>query len=224
MIEHSPSHGSLKCDQCSNSWEHQVHVLKPLVRRWVYSTSIPLWSGEKENVVADIVQEAICRTLERLCKAERQEATPVNFPDSLSRTIARNLFIDFIRKDTRMMPLSQMTHSAEDDVFEFELVDSSEEVSERVFQESLFNELAAEIIKFPNKQKIALLIDVANHTNFVTSETMLRQAFLKLGVRLEDYVGLQPPKNSIERSRFTSLLCISYKRVTQLNCVKPYLK
>jgi len=179
--------------------------------------------GAKEDVVSDIVQEAICRTLERLRKAERQEAAPVNYPDCLSKTIAYHLFVDFMRKDTRLIPLSQMTRSSDDEVYEFELADSSEEMSEKVFQESLFNELATEIINFPNKQKFALLVDLANHTNFSTNEAMVRKAFLKVGVRLEDYLGWQP-ENSIDRSRFASLLSISYKRVAHLNCMKAYLK
>ncbi len=223
MTESLPSHVSTKCDIRSNSWENQARVLRCLVRGWVYSTHVPLWLGAKEDVVSDIVQEAICRTLERLRKAERQEAAPVNYPDCLSRTIAYHLFIDFMRKDTRLIPLSQLTRSSDDEVYEFELADSSEEMSERVFQESLFNELATEIVNFPNKQKFALLVDLANHTNFASNEAMLRKAFLKVGIRLEDYLGLQP-ENGIERSRFASLLSISYKRVIQLNCIEPYTK
>ncbi|MGI9057024.1 MAG: RNA polymerase sigma factor [Ktedonobacteraceae bacterium] len=206
----------------SNSWENQARVLRRLVRGWVYSTHIPLWAGEEEEVISDIVQEALCRTLERMRKAERQEATPVNSPDFLSRTIARNLFIDFIRKDKRIVPLSQMTHSSGEETFEFELADNAEDVNEQVFQQSIFNALAPEIANFPKKQKFALLVDIAKHTNFTTNEDMLRKSFLKVGVRLEDYLGWQP-ENTIERSRFASLLSISYKRVAHLNCMKPYM-
>jgi DNA-directed RNA polymerase specialized sigma24 family protein len=207
----------------SNSWENQARVLRRLVRGWVYSTQIPLWSGEEEEVISDIVQEALCRTLERMRKAERQEAIPVNSPDFLSRTIAHNLFIDFIRKDKRMVPLSQMTHSSGEETFEFELADNAEDVNEQVFQESIFDALAPEIANFPKKQKFAMLVDIANHTNFASNEAMLRKSFLKVGVRLEDYLGWQP-ENNIDRSRFASLLSISYKRVAHLNCMKAYLK
>lgn len=224
MTESSSSpHDFRKCDQRSNSWERQEQILRRLVRGWVYPANITRWLGEKEEVVSDIVQETLCKTLECLRKAERHEAAPVDSPDSLSRTIAYNLFIDFIRKDKRITPLSQMTHSSGDEAFEFELADSSEDAQERVFQEALFHELAAEIVNFPKKQKFVLLVDLANRTDFASDEAILRQAFLKVGVRLEDYLGLQP-ESTIDRSRFASLLSISYKRVAHLNSMKPYIK
>lgn len=217
------SHVSTKFDLCSNSWERQYAVLRRLVRKWVYSAHLPLWSGEEEEVISDIVQESLCRTIARMRKAEQQEATPVNSPDFLSRAIARNLFIDIIRKDKRIVPLSQMAHSSGEETFEFELADNAEDVNEHVFHEAIFNELAPEIDNFPNKQKFALLVDLANHTNFATNEAILRKSFLKVGVRLEDYLGWQP-ENSIDRTRFASLLSISYKRVAHLNSMKAYLK
>ncbi len=220
------SHVSTKCALCSNSWERQYTVLRRLVGKWVYSAHLPLWAGEEEDVISDFVQEALCRTLERMRKAERQEATPVNSPDFLSRAIARNLFIDSIRKNNRIIPLSQMTYSSGADTFEFELADYAEDVAEDVteqmFQEAVLNELTPEIANFPKKQKFALLVDIAKHTNFTTNEDMLRKSFLKVGVRLEDYLGWQP-ENTIDRSRFASLLSISYRRVAHLNCMKPYM-
>jgi len=223
MAEFSPTSVSLKFDQGSNSWERQYAVLRRLVGKWVYSAHLPLWAGEEEEVISDIVQESLCRTIARMRKAEQQEATPVSSPDFLSRTIAHNLFIDFIRKDKRIVPLSQMTHSSGEETFEFELADNAEDVNEHVFQESVFNALAPEIVSFPKKQKKALLVDIANHTNFDDDRTGLRQALSKVGVRLEDYLGWQP-ENNIDRTRFASLLSISYRRVAHLNCMKPYMK
>jgi DNA-directed RNA polymerase specialized sigma24 family protein len=205
----------------SNAWEKQVSVLRKLVKGWVYSASIPAWRGEEEEVVNELVQEAICRLLERMRKAERQEAEPVNSPDFLSRVIVRHLFIDRVRKEKRLTPLSQLTYASGDDVFAIELADSSEEVQERVMQEALFNELAAEIAKLPRRQKWALLVDIANRTQYDGNDTLLKQALLKAGIHLESYLKVQMVGK--ERSQFASLLCLSYKKIASLNSMKRYI-
>lgn len=219
MTDYFSSHTSAK-------WEKQASVLRKSVKRLVYSAHIPSWRGEEEAIIADIVQEAICRVLERVRKAERQEALPVNFPEALSSTVAYNLFIDRVRKDKCVTPLSQLLRSSHNDTFEIELADCPEEdIHESMFQESLFNELAPEIADFPKKQRRALLVDLANHTDFNGDETILQKAFLKVGIRLEEYLGLQPePENRIERSRFASLLSISYKRIARSNRLDPYIR
>ncbi len=205
----------------SNSWEKQADVLRKLVKGWVYSASIPAWRGEEEEVINDLAQEAICRLLERMRKAERQEAKPVNSPNFLSLVIVRHLFIDRVRKEKRLTPLSQLTYASGDEVFAIELADSSEEVQERVMQESLFNDLAAEIAKLPRRQKWALLVDIANRTQHDGNDTLLKQALLKAGIRLENY--LIPPLEGKERSQFASLLCLGYKRISNFNIMKHYV-
>lgn len=219
----SPLNSSEKCNRESNSWEKQHVVLQRLVGTWVYGAHLLAWLGEEEEVIADITQEALCRTLERIRKADRQEAPPVNSLIALSKTIARNLFIDLVRKEKRLIPLSQLMHTFGDECFAFELADNAEDVVEGVFREALFNDVAPEIAELPKKQQWVLLVDLARHTNFIENESMLRRALSNKGVRLEDYMGWQA-ESSIERSRFSSLLSIAYKRIARSNCVKAYLK
>jgi DNA-directed RNA polymerase specialized sigma24 family protein len=206
---------------CSNSWEKQYFVLQKLVKRWVYSSHVLSWNGQREDVVADIVQETVYRALERIDKAERQEASPIKSVDALCRTIARNLFIDFIRKDNRIVHLTQLDRTVGEDVIEFELADVAEDIDEEVFKESVFNKLAPEVMNFPKKQRRALLVDIANHVHFDKRMSPLQKAFFKVGVRLEDYWGWQP-ENTIDRTRFASLLSLSYKRLANLESMKKF--
>ena len=216
------SSGSSQENTQANDWEKQIGILRKLVKGLVYSAGIPCWRGEEEEVINELVQEAICRLLERMHKAERQEAEPVNSLDFLSKAIVRNLFIDRVRKEKRLTPLSQLTYSADDGTSEIDLVDSSssEDVNEQVFQETLFNELAVEIAKLPRRQKWALLTDIANRTRYDGGETVLRQALLKAGIPLESYLRVH--MEGKERSQFASLLCLSYKRIASLNSMKQY--
>ena len=199
------------------SWEALYNLLWYLVKMWVHAAHISLWQGQEEDIVADIVNEAIARVYERLQKAERGEAEPVNSIQALSKVVARNCFIDLIRKDRRLVRLTQVSPFPDS---EQQWADISEKVHEAVFQESLFNRLVPEIIKLPRKQKFALLIDLANHTDFSMS-TPLQQAFLAIGIQLQDY--RQPlPDDPIERSRHASLLSIARKRVATLPCLQQY--
>jgi len=200
------------------SWEALYQLLWCVVQVWVYSAHLSAWQGQVEEIIAEIVHETIARVYERLQKAERGDADPVNSIEAMSRTVARHYFIDLLRKDRRLVHFTQISHSP---VIEQDWVDLLEKVHDAVFYESLFDSLAPEIIKLPKKQKQAFLVDLANHTDFSMSMP-LQRAFLKVGVRLQDYQ--QPvPDDPIERSRHSSLLSIARKRIANLPCVKQYI-
>ena len=81
--------------------------------------------------------------------------------------------------------------------------------------------LAREIVKFPCKQRKALLVDLANRMSFETKPTVLQKAFLNVGIQLEEY--RQPlPESVKERSRDAALLHYAYKRIAQLGDVLQY--
>lgn len=210
---------SITFKQDSNfSWEALYKLLWHLVKVWVYSARISSWRGQEEEIIEDIVHETIARVYERVQKAERGEANPVNSIENLSKAVARNYLIDLIRKDHRLVRLTQDSHLPG---IEHNWIDVSEKVHEAVFRESLFKKLAPEIIKFPKKQKQALLAGLANDIDFSMSSP-LQRAFLALGIKLQDY--RQPlPDNPAERNRYASLLSIARKRMANLPCVKEYM-
>jgi hypothetical protein len=49
--------------------------------------------------------------------------------------------------------------------------------------------------------------------------TALQQAFLDVGIRLQDYQGLLP-NDPVAKSRHASLLSLAYKRLAQVICLR----
>jgi hypothetical protein len=202
-------------------WNNLYCLLRCPVTGWVYTAHLPAWYRQEDDIIDEIVQEAVKRTFERLCKAEKHEATPVGSITAFAKTTAHNYFIDLVRKDGRYMLLSQLTYPSGEEKVEPELPDIADAVDEEVFCQSLFDQLAPEILNFPKKQKQVLLTDLANHIRFSFSATPLQRALLKSGIHLEDYQKSRP-ENRVERSRFTALLSLAYKRVSLLESMKAY--
>jgi hypothetical protein len=200
--------------------------LYPLLRQpvtgWVYAAHLPAWHGQENDIIDEIIQEAVSRTFVRTYKAEKQEAAPVHSITAFAKTTAHHYFIDLLRRDGHYMLLSQLTSPSGEEMFEPELPDIAHEVHEKVFCQSLFDRLAPEILSFPGKQKKVLLTDLANHTQFSFFTTPLQEAFLKFDVHLEDYQR-DKPDDALERSRFASLLSLSYRRVSTLESMKAYI-
>ena len=192
------------------------------VKYWVYSAHIVSWKGQEEDIITEVAAEAITRLCERLRKVEQGEAEPVNSLEFLGKTIARNYFIDLVRRDKRLIRLTQLTSTVGESVVKMKWVDLSEKVEDAVFQEELFNQVAPEIMRFPKKQRAALLVDFARRIEFQSRPSPLRRAFLKAGVELSEYQR-QRSDNATERGRQSSLLSLAYKRVAKLPSIQPYL-
>ncbi len=203
------------------SWSDLYTSLRALARYLVYSFNISSWRGQEEDLTEDIVQETIRRIIERVLKAECGEAGPIHSPKHMMMTIAQNYCKDLRRSDRRLL------HMPHDYALEI-LVDVDEQpntldaATESVYQEKLFVLLAHEIANFPDKQRKALLIDLANRMCFDTRPTPLQSALLEVGIQLRQYQ--QPlPANPKERSRHISLLSYAYRRLAHLPCIQEYI-
>src|SRR5205085_4692613 len=168
-------------------WKNLYPSLVSFARSLVYSFGVPSWKGQEEDIIADIVQETMRRLLELWQKAERGEANPIRSLNQLMRVIAQNYCKDLRRHDRRMLRIPDQNdaypmYASTDD--QLQLLES---VTEHVYQESLFKLLAHEIANFPDKQRRAILIDLANRTCFDTQLTPLQSAFLKEGIQLQQY-------------------------------------
>jgi hypothetical protein len=102
------------------------------------------------------------------------------------------------------------------------MADPTEKVHDELYQESLFDQLAPEIIKFPKKQLLALLVDLARHSHFDGPLTPMQRALLRYGVCLQDYQRSRPD-SKVERSRHASLVSLAYRRVSKLSSMKSYV-
>ena len=214
MISHlNASKVPPRCDLYSDTtWQKLYLLLRPLVKRWVYSSHIPSWKGQEDDIVEDIVQEAITRLFQYSQRAERGEVVPIETIEHMIKVVALNYCRDLKRRERRLLRSTTDEWLYGEHVDSTNTVDSAEIAIDKAFQEWLFERLSQEIVNFPKKQRNALLIDLAYRMHFAVRPTSLQQAFLRRGIRLQDFRALAP-KNPLERSRHAASLSLAYKRV-----------
>jgi hypothetical protein len=198
------------------TWEKLYPVLKSLARYFVYSSNMPSWKGQENDIIEDIVQESGRRLIEHSQKAERGEALPIQSPQHMLFAVVRNYCEDLRRHDHRLVRAYSVDAAIQVTV---NLVESS---TENVYQEALFKLVAREVVAFPLKQRRAILIDLANRMYFDTQPTSLQKAFLEVGIDLRHYKALLP-YSAQERSRHVSLVTYAYKRVASLRQIQKYI-
>jgi DNA-directed RNA polymerase specialized sigma24 family protein len=223
MTAHINSTEPPQCDLRSDTtWNKLSLLLRPLIKRWVYRSHVPSWRGQELDVVEDILQESLFRIFKYAKKAECGEVAPIELLERISIVIAHNCCKDMRRKDQRLTRFL-----SEEQMFGRRLVmstksDASEIAFNNLFREWLYIKLSQDIIRFPEKQRRALFVDLANLMHFDEEPTPLQQAFLNQKIRLQDFQ--QPlPANSVERSRHASLVSLAYRRVSKLSSMKPYV-
>ncbi len=215
----SPKGCNLSSDE---SLSKLYHVTRPRVKRIVHWYGITSWRGQEYDIIEDHLQEAIIRTWEFSQQAARGEVPSLRSPEAMCMTISRRYSVDRMRQSRRFIRLEQNNYAPEVQIVRYHRSDPLEEVIDQAYEESLLLMLPAKIIEFPSKQRRALLIDLANRMDFDGDPSPLQQAFLNVGIRLQDYQ--QPlPEDLVELSRHRSLVSIAYKRVANLPCVKQYI-
>lgn len=203
------------------TWQDLYAALRPLAKSIVYAFRVPDWRGQESDIAEDIVQETIRKLMERALKAERHEALPIYALRPMVRVIAYNYGKDMRRRDQRLSRIPEGEDAVEQPSIADDMVSTEEQATENAYREALFTELALEIANFPAKQRQALLIDLAHHMSFERQPTPLQRAFLKAGIRLQEYQHRLPVTND-ERNKYTSLLAHAYKRISTLACAKEY--
>ncbi len=204
------------------TWQDLYAALRPLAKSIVYAFRVPAWCGQESDIAEDIVQETVRKLMERALKAERHEALPIYALKPMVRVIAYNYGKDMRRRDQRLSRLPEGEDAVEQQPYiQDDMVSTEDRATENVYREALFTELALEIANFPAKQRQALLIDLAHHMSFERQPTPLQRAFLKAGIRLQEYQHRLPVTND-ERNKYTSLLAHAYKRISTLACAQEY--
>ncbi len=207
------------------SWQTLYPLLYSLVRRQVYALRVPVWYGQENDIVDDIVQEAMRRILERIYRAEQGQEVPVQSIEHMIVAIAGNYCRDLRRRDKRLVHQEHNDSSLGELMLEGvraeNTIDLAEEATEQVYQEELFTRLAEAVAQFPNKQREALLMDLANRMAFEEQPTALQRAFLHVGIQLRDYQK-SVSENAKLRAQQIALLHHAYKRVAQVARVQCY--
>ncbi len=206
----------LRCEPGSDAfWINLYSFLRPFVKRLVLSSGISSWRGQEEDIVEDIVQETITRVLKCMRRADCGEGIPIASPLGLSIVIARNYYEDLRRRDKRFVRIVTDDYSSEAYVvLHYNHLDPLELALNNMFLELIFVRFSQEVVRFPYKQRTALLIDLANRMDFDVLPTPLQKAFLEVGIRLQDY-QLPPPKDTVSRSRHASNASLAYKRTRE---------
>ena len=198
------------------NWQVLYCLLSSHITRWVRSAHVALWKDQRDDIIAEIMQEAVVRTLSRICRGHCGELPAVSSVEGLCVKIAHNCFIDFIRCDQRLLLIdSHLAYQTGPFTLANEAEDFAATATDNVYTAMLFRLIAAEVVKFPPKLRTALFIDLACRMSFKGEPTMLQLAFREAGIDLEQN-RYQLPADPVGRSRHASLVSLAYKRVAQL--------
>lgn len=212
MTSNSPSDFTKVNAESDSMWEALYPLLRSFALYLVFSFKTPAWQGQENDVAEDIVQETMLHLLIYAHKAARGEAAPIRSIEHLMKSIASNYCKDLWRHDRRFIPippdaaLYEGTGDIESGRFYEECV------IEKIYQDWLFMLVAHEVAHFPNKQKEALLIDLANRMSFEGEPTALQEAFHQVEIYVQRYQS-PLPRDSRERTQHSSLLSYAYKRL-----------
>ncbi len=193
-------------------WSDLYSWLLPLVEIWVRDSGVTSWHGQQKEMAEDIAHEAVARAFRYCQRASRGELSPVGSLKALSRVIARNYFRDWRKKDWYLVRPEQGTNAYDSSTVTYEPLDAAQIALDHLMLDSLLVSVAQVVAKFPHGQKVALLTDLANISDFAGEPTLLEQALSDVGLHLSDY---KRPRSEDpgERGRYAALRSIAYKRL-----------
>ncbi len=191
-------------------WEDLYRWLFPLVRKWVWNARISSWCGQQQEITEDITAETLLRTFQQYQLSHKGETSPIYSLKALSKTIAYHYFQDRIRKDKRLIQLS----SSRCALFIGKAATSNVEqvACEHLIETELLIASARTIAHIPPRQRLAMLIDLAQRATFDESTTTLEQALAAQGIQLREYRDLSSCSPD-EHAQYASLRSLAYKRL-----------
>ena len=210
------------CDYCSGSeplscnlfWDELKSWLKPHILAWLYQYHLPLWFGQEQDIANDVLQETFIRILKYTNRSVLTGSRAIEALESFGMTVARNYIRDMWRKEYRLIPFTTLSASSENNIPGLSLTDPSELALFNIMSRETLVSLACLIKNFPPGQRRALLIDLAQRSDFDEESGPLHVIFLELGINLYEY-KLVCPLNAGERARHAALLSVAYKRLRQ---------
>lgn len=194
-------------------WQNLYHKLQPYIRKFVYRHRFSLSKGQENDVVEDLLQEAVIHIFKYMKRVAEGRVAPIDSIERFGYTIALNVCRDWWRKERHALLCQSLDEGAPEDALNRAWVLNPEEVAlNLVYQEGIFMKAARDIARFPRKTRQALLIELAECTCFDDEPTPLQKAFLQQGIRLADYQGLKPADPKL-RNRHNSLANHAFNRV-----------
>jgi DNA-directed RNA polymerase specialized sigma24 family protein len=193
-------------------WKSLYHKLRPCVRKFVYDHRFSLSEGQENDIVEDLLQEAVIHVFKYAKRVAEGHVAPIDSIEKFGYTITLNVCRDWWRKERHMLCQSLDDRVPEEMLSRTWVLNPEEVALNLVYQEWIFMKVARGIAQFPQKTRRALLIELAERTFFDDEPTPLQKAFLQEGIRLADYLGLKPVDLKL-RSRHASLANQAFNRV-----------
>jgi DNA-directed RNA polymerase specialized sigma24 family protein len=210
---------SFHLDECEMEgeqvWSDLYCWLLPLVEIWVRDSRVSSWYGQYKEIAEDIAHETVMRTFRYRQRADRGEMPPIGSLKALSRVIARNYFRDWRKKDWCLVhPIHEDNDQSffESEWSIREVTDAAQIALDHLMLDAIIVTVAQVVARFPRGQKVALLTDLANMSDFDGEPTLLEQALSDVGLQLSDYRRPRSDDPTV-RGRDAALRSIAYKRL-----------
>jgi DNA-directed RNA polymerase specialized sigma24 family protein len=211
-------------ESCFNEevWEDLYPLLHTRVTTWVFSSRLPLWMRQRNEIVEDIVQDALLKTFAFTKRVERGEACITDSLERICTVTAYHCYVDVLRRDRRLQPLLPEFEEPAGPPVSIVDTDPSELAIDNIYYELIFIQAARWIAALPEKQRAALLTDLANRMYFDPFHTTpLQDALAAVGIEMRDYQ--KPlPEDKQARARHAAHLSLAYKRLAFHAYVQRY--
>lgn len=203
-------------------WERLYPLLRARVARWVRFARVPLWVKQRDEIVEDIVQDAFLKICAYEQRVECGEARSIDSLESMCAVTAYHCYVDALRRDRNVVPLMQDALEPGEYVIRGFDIDPSELAIENIYRELLFIKAARWIAGLPDRQRTALLIDLANRMFFDPfRSTPLQKALEAAGIDMRNYKKALPGDKQA-RARHAAHLSLAYKRLALLAYMQRY--
>ena len=198
----------------SEEWHALNKILFSYIKSCLYTYSIIHWIGGEQELAEDVLQETYLRAFRFAHNSEEHEdVPPINNFEALCKTIAKRYILDVRRKDKHFVGSLDNTTF----FITYETISVSDDPAMIAIEDiSLYTYMlrfSQAIKRFPEKQRIALLIDLALNADFDDEcSSPLERAMWSVGIPLRDYY-CELPRDPILRSQHKALASIAYKRL-----------
>ncbi len=201
------------------SWSQLYASLRHPVTLYVHMYAAPTWIEQRYDLIEDIIQEIATRMFRQTQLNDTHEGTPIRNIESFCHIMVRNYCRDLWRKEKRVSFFPRDAY-AFDAAIMYELSeDPLEATLDDLTTNAVLIEVARIIVDFPERQRTALLIDLARYNDFGEEPTLLEKILANVGITLRAYRGALP-QTPIERGRHNASLSYAYKRLRLTYCTE----
>ncbi len=208
-------------------WQALEKVLRPYVRNRIYILLPSYRYGDANGLIEETLQETYLRVLPSIRKAEYGLIPPIISLEAFCKVVALRFLLDVRHKHKKIM-VSLDTPAAFGLEFDLFLSDDPAEfVITQLIDYSKWLMVAKAVKQFPPKLKQAVLVHLANETDFDDEQPRpLEQAFRASGILLRTY-RRELPSNPVLLQRHRSLVSLGMKTLRamlQRNSSQVFLK